>query len=288
MKVFISWSGDRSKKIAEVLPQWIPKVLQAAKPYYTPDDISKGARWQKEIAAELDAARVGLICLTPDNLESAWIMFEAGAISRQIDQTRVVPILFDVAPSDIKGPLVQFQAAPFSKAEMRKVVNMMNGELQDQALLPKDLDEVFEMWWPKLEEGVTTAMKQEKEQLKAAQRTEIDLLQEILVLTRALSLSDRTMDHIEVPEDQVVTLNRLCSSYRYACEQISALPPSSVASNVAQAVNVTAGALRAHIRSISLPGSSDRNMNHELDRGVALVNLWLQRASQSPMVSNSE
>ena len=42
--VFISWSGDRSKEIAEALRKWIPSVLQFAKPYYTPSDIEKGAK----------------------------------------------------------------------------------------------------------------------------------------------------------------------------------------------------------------------------------------------------
>ncbi len=38
MKVFISWSGTKSKKIAEIFRKWIPGVIQAVKPYFTPDD----------------------------------------------------------------------------------------------------------------------------------------------------------------------------------------------------------------------------------------------------------
>ena len=41
-KVFISWSGDLSKKIAEELRFWLPAVLQFVKPYFTPNDIEKG------------------------------------------------------------------------------------------------------------------------------------------------------------------------------------------------------------------------------------------------------
>jgi len=69
MKVFISWSGDLSKCLAEVLRQWLPAVIQAVKPYYSPDDITKGARWTTEIAKELEEASLGIICLTQDNLE---------------------------------------------------------------------------------------------------------------------------------------------------------------------------------------------------------------------------
>ncbi len=41
MDVFISWSGELSKKIAEAIRDWIPCVIQAVKPYYSPDDISR-------------------------------------------------------------------------------------------------------------------------------------------------------------------------------------------------------------------------------------------------------
>ncbi len=87
MRIFISWSGDLSKNIAEIFRQWIPGVIQAAKPYYSPDDITKGTRWSSEISKELDASKIGIICLTKDNLDSSWIMFEAGALSKNIEKS---------------------------------------------------------------------------------------------------------------------------------------------------------------------------------------------------------
>ncbi|MFT5823965.1 MAG: hypothetical protein ACI8ZM_005231 [Crocinitomix sp.] len=44
MNIFISWSGDLSKKIAKEIKDWIPMVLQSAKPYFTPEDIEKGMK----------------------------------------------------------------------------------------------------------------------------------------------------------------------------------------------------------------------------------------------------
>ncbi len=66
--------------MADILRQWIPGVIQAVRPYYSPDDIAKGARWTNEISKELDESRIGLICLTSDNLEAPWLMFEAGGL----------------------------------------------------------------------------------------------------------------------------------------------------------------------------------------------------------------
>jgi hypothetical protein len=109
MKVFISWSGNLSKSLAEILRQWLPAVIQAIKPYYTPDDITKGARWTTEISKELEESSIGILCLTRDNLEAPWIMFEAGALSKKMDKSKVCPILFGVESTDIQGPLIQFQ-----------------------------------------------------------------------------------------------------------------------------------------------------------------------------------
>lgn len=188
MKVFISWSGELSKNIAEIFRQWIPGVIQAAKPYYSPDDITKGTRWSSEISKELDASRIGIICLTKDNLNSPWIMFEAGALSKNIDKSKMCPLLFGIEPSDIQGPLVQFQAAKFSRKEMKKVIKMINSELGDTALSSDVLDSVFDMWWAKLEEKIEAELKAPNKKQEDI-RTERDILEEVLKLTREISIN---------------------------------------------------------------------------------------------------
>ena len=84
MKVFISWSGDTSRMIADEIRKWLPGVLQAVKPYFSPDDIAKGTRWESEISKELEASSVGLLVITPDNIQAPWLMFEAGALAKNL------------------------------------------------------------------------------------------------------------------------------------------------------------------------------------------------------------
>lgn len=191
MKVFISWSGQQSKEIAEIFRTWIPGVIQAAKPYYSPSDIEKGTRWSSEIAKELESSKFGIICLTKDNLEAPWIMFEAGALSKNIDRSKVCPFLFGVEPADVQGPLVQFQAAKFEKVEVKKLMKSINADLSDQALVGDVFETVFDMWWPKLEERVAECMKAHasSKSKHGATRTEKDMLEELLALTRSLSQS---------------------------------------------------------------------------------------------------
>ena len=57
-KIFISWSGELSKALGEAIKDWIPKVLQSVKPYFTPDDIEKGATVLKNLADKIDTTRM--------------------------------------------------------------------------------------------------------------------------------------------------------------------------------------------------------------------------------------
>jgi hypothetical protein len=188
MKVFISWSGDRSRAVGDILRRWFPSVLQAVRPYFSPDDVAKGSRWSSEIAKELESSNVGLLVITPENQEAPWLLFEAGALAKNLDRSKVCPLLFGgMEPTDVKGPLVQFQAAQFCKEEMRRVIKMMNGGLADIALPPEVLENVFEMWWPKLEADVGKQLEVSDGGPSEVPRSDRDLLEEVLALTRRMT-----------------------------------------------------------------------------------------------------
>ena len=211
MKVFISWSGERSRRIANEIHKWLPSVIQAIRPYFSPDDVAKGTRWAGEIAAELQASRVGLLVLTADNIEASWLVFEAGALSKSLESSRVCPLLFDIEPTDIKGPLVQFQGAKFDQSEMKRVVKMMNSELGDAALAPDVFDNVFSKWWPELSEKISKILQETKVAKKEDTRTDRDILQEILTLSRATSRSAAPNDfpHPRAIEDLLTYFEQL-------------------------------------------------------------------------------
>lgn len=188
MQIFISWSGPLSKELGEIFRDWIPSVLQFVRPYFTPDDIEKGSRWSSEIAKELQGSQIGIIVLTRDNLSSPWIMFEAGALSKQLDKSKVCPILFGLENTDLVGPLVQFQATSFTEGDMKKLVKTINNACDDNKLRDNVLDNVFKMWWPKLEEPISSVMGKERNKGQTNIRPDRELIEEILSLTR-LSVS---------------------------------------------------------------------------------------------------
>lgn len=151
--VFISWSGPRSKAAAEALKEWLPTILQAARPWMSASDIDKGTRWREEVTAALDAMKAGIICLSPENLTAEWLLFEAGALSKTRDPKAHVwtYLLADLKPQDVKDPLAMFQATIAEKEDTRKLIHSINKNL-DAGVVEARLDHLFDKLWPDLEE----------------------------------------------------------------------------------------------------------------------------------------
>jgi hypothetical protein len=152
VKIFLSWSGQRSRDLARVLQSWLPTVLGSVHPWIS-DDIAKGTRWSKAIADELDQTRIAIICLTAENLHSPWLLFEAGAISRSIEKTLVCPYLIDVETSELTGPLGQFQATRHEIADVLKLVHSINNNLGESRLEEAKLESNFNKVWPLLDKS---------------------------------------------------------------------------------------------------------------------------------------
>ncbi len=127
--VFISWSGDVSRRIASILHEWLPTVIQMAEPFMSEKDIDAGARGLEEIADQLKCIQTGIICVTANNQEGSWLNFEAGALSKMIERTHVIPMTFDLEKGQIKNPLGQFQAKQFIEEDMLATVKTVNKAL---------------------------------------------------------------------------------------------------------------------------------------------------------------
>lgn len=184
MLVFLSWSGERSQAAAAVLCDWLPKVIQAIDPWKS-GDIDKGSRWSPEIADKLEASRVGIICVTPENRNAPWLLFEAGALSKTKD-ANACTFLLGVTPADIEQPLGQFQHTVLIKEDVRKLIGTMNDRLADAGERPlpeKRLDEVFETYWPELAERLGSIISAPVS-TDTPSRKDRELLEEILEILR--------------------------------------------------------------------------------------------------------
>lgn len=155
MKVFLSWSGNKSHRVALVFRDWLPSVIQSVTPYVSSEDIDKGARWSTDIAHELEDSNFGILCVTKENLNEPWLSFEAGALSKTIDKSYVTPFLFDIKKSEVDGPLLQFQFTVFEKNDIMKLMKTIN-ELSGSEGLSEDLlNKSFEVWYPTLHDELS-------------------------------------------------------------------------------------------------------------------------------------
>jgi hypothetical protein len=189
MKLFISWSGPLSHKVAIALKEWLPSVIQSVKPYVSSEDIDKGARWSTDIAKELEASTYGIICLTKDNITAPWINFEAGALAKALDKSYVAPFLFNLKPSDVEGPLVQFQSVVNEKDDVYKMITSINSKVDSEHRLEATpLKKYFDAWWPQLAKELRTIHEEELNKAPRAEKARRDpteILEELLELVRS-------------------------------------------------------------------------------------------------------
>lgn len=194
MKVFISWSGSRSKAVAELLSDWIKCVLQAARPWISTRDIDRGALWFSEISDQLKDTTVGVICLTQENKTRPWILFEAGALAKGLSSNRVCTFLVDLKATDIEDPLAQFNHTLPNKDGLWQLVKTLNSSLGLSGLDERILEQVFTTYWPKFEESFNHALKTTPAGKEPEPRSEQNLLAEILENTRFLNQKVRNLE----------------------------------------------------------------------------------------------
>ncbi|NYE62447.1 hypothetical protein FHW58_003662 [Duganella sp. 1224] len=195
MKVFLSWSGDRSREVAKLLDYWVKCVVQASRPWISTSGIDSGSIWFNQISSELQDTTFGIICLTKENKEAPWILFEAGALAKGLASSRVCTFLIDVQTKDIRDPLAQFNHTLPNPESMWKLISTLNGSLPEPNRLDVAiLKGVFETYWPQFEAKFAAILKTYPETTVVEPRKQEDILTEILESTRGL---ERRMREIE-------------------------------------------------------------------------------------------
>lgn len=188
MKAFISWSGERSHSLGKTLHEWLPMVLHYVEPWLSQSDIEAGERWANEVGKELEASNFGIICITRENAGSPWILFEAGALAKSMQEGRVIPLLLDIEFKDITGPLAQFQAKKVEKAGILDVISSIN-KFSETKLPEARLAPQFEALWPAFEKNVTAIPKNQTNTKQ--NRSQHDILEELVSGIRGLDVRFR-------------------------------------------------------------------------------------------------
>lgn len=222
MKVFISWSGDRSKTVALALREWLPDVIQDVKPWVSASDIDAGARWSADIARQLSETKFGIICLTAENQLKPWILFEAGALAKTLDGTFLCPYLIGLESAEVlPGPLTQLQAKRSDREGTWALVQTLNKARPGELIDDQRLERIFDRTWPTLEETLKNLPSVQVPELhrRSAEEMMVEALDIVRGLDRRFSLLSRNVAHLQstsrsLPQYSALELATLASIAR--------------------------------------------------------------------------
>lgn len=213
MKVFLSWSGERSRLVATLLDEWLRCVLQAIRPWISTKDIDRGSLWFSEIQDQLQDVTTGIICLTQENKEKPWILFEAGALAKGLSNSRVCTLLIDLEPHDIRDPLAQFNHTKPDQGGIYALVHTLNNRLGDNRLDPAILTKVLDTYWAQFEERFQAIISDTPVTEKPKSRPEKDMLAEILEHTRSLGYRLTHLENHQEKQKNWVGLTKAPSEF---------------------------------------------------------------------------
>jgi hypothetical protein len=148
------------------------------------EDIQAGQRWMLEIGGGLEASNFGILCITPENIQAPWVLFEAGAISKSVHESAVIPLLFDVNFAEIQGgPLGQFQAKKLGREGVFELATAINSRAEQPVPEPR-LRRVFDRSWPSLEEKIRAVPAGKP--LGGTRRSTEEILEELVIAVRRI------------------------------------------------------------------------------------------------------
>lgn len=164
-------------------------VLQFTRPWVSDKDIAAGGRWGQDIAVELQDCHFGITCVTPENKTAEWLLFEAGALSKSMAESRVVPLLFEMDLSELTGPLAQFQAKKLDREGIESLMVTINS-CADNKLDGPLFTQLVDALYPKLEERIIKIVPLPGGPAKKPAINEV--LEELVTAVRSLEARERS------------------------------------------------------------------------------------------------
>ena len=125
MNVYIGWSGDTGRKLAEILKRWLGAILPEIH-FVTNDEIESVSDFLSALRALrnlLATADYGILCLTKESLDSTWLAYEAGMLAQREPPVPVISFLFGV--NHVHGLFRNYQCYGSDKTGILRLVDML-------------------------------------------------------------------------------------------------------------------------------------------------------------------
>ena len=179
MQVFISWSGDQSRLVADALEKAIRHIVRGASTFISTHDIDPGERWETRVSEELEKSNHAVLCITRDNQTAPWLNYEAGALGKLVGTSKVIPYTLGFPPNELRsGPLTRFQGVQNDELgtwNLMKSLNQASSSPGDDRFLRED----FDVWFPMLQKKMTELLAENPAARAASAPDDRELLLEI-------------------------------------------------------------------------------------------------------------
>ncbi|WP_429949424.1 hypothetical protein [Enterococcus sp. AZ101] len=215
MEVFLSWSKKPSQQYAEVFHKFLPIALQHVNTFMSTHSIEKGDNGTSKIFDTLSETGVGILFLTPNNIQESWLNFEAGALYKGVRKNRVMPLLFDGDKDLLKGPITNLQAGVYNKEEVFSIFEVINNMSSSEKIDPERLKSSFDLIWPKIEKEVMDVSKNTEysnEELEV-DNTELKFQQILDELQKLKSNNSKSFEVQKFSEEDSRQLYKVCEEF---------------------------------------------------------------------------
>ena len=165
-KIFVSWSGPKSKEIATGMKWLLEEVIfngTGLECFVSDLDIASGSDWMVKIKGELQTCKMGIVCITKENIKAPWIYFETGAmIAGDIPTT---PILINCSLGHLaSSPLFGKQAVDFyDQQKFIKMITDINKNMKLLKMEKAQIEVLAKDGYEKIKEKLKDELKQLKD-----------------------------------------------------------------------------------------------------------------------------
>ena len=101
IKIFVSWSKGKSKKLAEATKDFLNRTMGQSIDFFFSPEMYKGSCADAIIHQNLIKSDICIVCITYENFKNPWLMYESGVVCGANYRKRkeiVIPILFEHIP----------------------------------------------------------------------------------------------------------------------------------------------------------------------------------------------
>lgn len=155
-KIFISWSGKdtASFRVASKLYDIMPLMFQNADFFFS-DHITKGKLAIDKIFSNLAEAKIGIFCVTKNNILKPWLNFEAGAIASAVTNNDglAIPLLINMNTDDFasfSSPISHLEGTVFTdENDLLRMIQDIRRSI-NSSLSEKQLDNLFDTYKTKI------------------------------------------------------------------------------------------------------------------------------------------